>query len=69
MKKVNLTIEEVTAGLDCIIDENNEMVKIAGCKYFPSEVLQNIDPIAYLEELLNYYNGIRDNYYCEELEK
>jgi hypothetical protein len=51
------------------MDNENKTIRISGLVYLPSEVLKNVDPVAYEEEFLNYYNIMRELYYCEELER
>jgi hypothetical protein len=69
MKKENLKLNEVITMFDDIIDEKNGMIKISGYEYYASDVFDLMDPEAYREEFLEYYDSIRDNFYCEELEK
>jgi hypothetical protein len=51
------------------LDNDNKTIRISGLVYLPSEVLKNVDPVAYEDEFFNYYNVMRELYYCEELEK
>lgn len=41
------TQRELEASYDDMLDSCNEPVKLMGCEYAPSDVLKNVDPIAY----------------------
>lgn len=43
---------------DSLIDDCNEMVQIGGLTYSPSQVLSNIDPVAYRCGFNDYCDGI-----------
>jgi hypothetical protein len=41
------TILEIEERFDEMLDETNELIKIGTLTYLPSQVLKNVDPIAY----------------------
>lgn len=46
--------------IDEIIDEENEMVQIGSLTYYPSQVLKEVDPIAYrcyISDMQDFYYG------------
>lgn len=59
---------------DELLDETHDIIRINGCEYLPSEVLKEVDPIAYREGFLNYANDYDYDSIsayaalCEELE-
>jgi hypothetical protein len=69
MKKENLERYELENMFNDMIDDSYPMVKILDFEYLPSEVFYNTDPEAYKDELLYFYEGIRDSFYCEAIEK
>ena len=60
----------VEENIDEIIDEENEEVNIGSLTYSPSEVLKNIDPVAYdcyiSDMVSNYYEDFKCDLECEE---
>lgn len=47
--------------LDDLIDDENEEVRIGSCTYSPSQVLKEVDPIAYR----CYSDDLREHFYCD----
>jgi hypothetical protein len=41
------TTLEIEEQFDEMLDESNELIKIGTLTYLPSQVLKNVDPIAY----------------------
>ena len=45
---------------DEMLDDCNEMVRIGTLEYTPSQVLKEVDPVAYREGFLEYVNYLVD---------
>ena len=48
---------------DDLLDDVHDAILINGCKYLPSAVLKEVDPIAYREGFLDYAN----DYDCDSI--
>ena len=56
----NIISDYVDENLDDLIDEENEEVSIGSLTYSPSQVLKNVDPIAYrcyISDMADYFYG------------
>ena len=59
----NVVIEWYDGMLDC-----EGIVTVVGYDFYPSRILEELDPIAYSCGLSDYYDSISDEYYCEGME-
>lgn len=46
----------------------NGCVKVGNLQYLPSMILKQIDSAAYVAGFEDYYEFIKDKYYCEDME-
>jgi hypothetical protein len=64
MKKIAITLDELIAQYDEMLDEVYPQL----FNMYPSRILEEMDPIMYRCGYVDYYDSISDEYYCEELE-
>lgn len=69
MEKREITLGAVQEMLRDIIEETYGNVKILGYAFSPNDILESCNKTAYKEVLLNFYDCIRKEYHCRELEK
>jgi len=56
-----ITEERALEMFDDLLDETNEVVKIAGLTFYPSRILKDCDPIAYGLYATEYYDSLVDD--------
>jgi hypothetical protein len=64
MKKIAITLDELIAQYDELLDETYPQI----FGLYPSRILEEMDSIQYRCGYQDYYDSISDEYYCEELE-
>lgn len=47
----------------------NGAIKVGNLEYMPSMILKQIDSAAYVAGFEDFYDFIKDKYYCEDMEK
>lgn len=65
--RTEITDTDLNNMYDEMLDEQGE-ITIGSLVYYPSTVLERVDPIAYRIGLSEYYDSISDEYYCEDME-
>lgn len=64
---LKLSQEGVSEYFNEVLDEGQELIKVAGYSFTPSQVLMNCDPTAYRCEMANFVdNLIQCGYEIEE---
>ena len=67
MEREDITYDELVQQYDEALDEQG-IITIGTLEYYPSNVLEKVDPIAYSVGLSEYYDSLSDDYYCEDME-
>jgi len=66
---MDITERKLIRMYEDMLDECYPPIVIGGATYLPSAVLKAVDPIAYDQGLLNFYDALtREGYYCPEME-
>lgn len=67
MSKTIITDQQLTDMFNEVLD-NQGIIKIGSLEYYPSTVLEAVDPIAYRCGMIDYYDSISDDYTCPDYE-
>ena len=67
MNKTNID-RDTLEDMYCEALDEQGMIHIGTLEYYPSFVLEKVDPIAYRCGLSDYYDSISDEFYCKEME-
>ena len=59
--------EMVEDMVDEMLDADGQVITVAGITYVPSQILKEMDPIAYNEEFNHYLDDIGVDLYCDEV--
>jgi hypothetical protein len=63
MSKIIITDQQLIDMYDGYLDDMGVII-IGSFEYYPSNVLSQVDPIAYRCGIADYYDSIRDEYTC-----
>lgn len=61
MKNQMLTEREGLDMLDEMLDDCNEPYRLGYLEFSPSEILKKLDPVAYREEAINYFDALAED--------
>jgi len=65
MSKTTITEDQLKEMFNKMLNETTPVMIVAYCEFYPSEVLEEIDPLAYRIALADYYYSIKDEYIVE----